>query len=154
MAEVLNLKDGSIETILSMDDFADLIEQKLGYDAKCYLQDIIDGYDENEYTKEEYAKLEADYMELQDENKNLKEEIEGLKNSDLVTNLKKDINQRLWFVYDSVRELSNVSKSKKVIEVQSQIKNKIDILTDIVKVEDKINKNINDRNNQEDYMPF
>jgi hypothetical protein len=54
MADVITLKDGSMEVLFSRDDFQRLVYEKLGYDAEQKLIEIIN---EADYTK---AKVDTD----------------------------------------------------------------------------------------------
>jgi len=58
MADVITLKDGSVETLLEPRDFQYLVEKHMGYDVETYFRTLIEKLQEEaDYTK---AKVETD----------------------------------------------------------------------------------------------
>lgn len=45
MADVITLKDGSVITIFRPENFQELIDQYLGYDAAKYFQLLVENYE-------------------------------------------------------------------------------------------------------------
>ena len=68
--ESILLKDGTQHFVGSMDDFRELIEDKLGFDAARYFENFQRDYDDIE------SNFEYDMNELKDEMKEMKEDYE------------------------------------------------------------------------------
>jgi hypothetical protein len=45
MADVITLKDGSVEIIFELKDFQELIDQELGHEAAKYFQLLVENYE-------------------------------------------------------------------------------------------------------------
>jgi len=46
MAEVMQLKDGKVQTVFDSKDFKWLLEQYMGYEASRYFENLIDGLEQ------------------------------------------------------------------------------------------------------------
>ena len=58
MADVISLKDGSVETLFEPKDFQYLVEKYMGYDAEAYFRSLIENLQsEADYTQ---AKVDTD----------------------------------------------------------------------------------------------
>lgn len=57
MADVITLKDGSVEIIFEPKDFQYLMEKHLGYDAETYFRTLLEAYE---------ASLESNIRAFQD----------------------------------------------------------------------------------------
>ena len=76
MAHVLKLKDGSFHTLLTEQDFYELVEETMGSEARKYLLEIIEdtAYLVQDQAEETYEELEEKYEELKEKYESLKHE--------------------------------------------------------------------------------
>ena len=74
------------------------------------------------YSYEEYQELEAEKDELEEENKRLEEKLEVYENGENpFSDQLKDIKTRISWIFQDVKYLEKLSKSKKVIEQKDTI---------------------------------
>lgn len=112
MADVISLKDGSVETLFEPKDFQYLVEKHMGYDAETYFRTLV-----------EELQSEADYNE-----KKLDTDLESYEASlesnarcfnDLLDSIKEAVN-----LLDEKR-LNKTQMGKLLSQMEKQIKNQI-----------------------------
>jgi predicted nuclease with TOPRIM domain len=84
MPQVITLIDNKVETIFDIRDFEDLVDKYRGYDARKYLEEVMDSvvaqedYEEVEEKVEELTEkledLQGDYRGLEEEYETYKQE--------------------------------------------------------------------------------
>lgn len=84
MPQVIRLIDNNIETIFDIRDFEELVNKYMGYDARRYLEEVMDSvvaqedYEEVEENveelKEKLEDIQGDYTRLEEEYEVYKQE--------------------------------------------------------------------------------
>ena len=79
MANVITLPDGRNETIFDEQDFLWLIDRYMGFDARCWLEDLLTGReDDSDDLEKEADSLRARHKEVMEELRKESETIAGL----------------------------------------------------------------------------
>ena len=131
----LNLNNDTQASVFDKEDFIDLIEERLGYEARGYLEELLEEVEEDK-KEEVYKKLTEEIEELEEENRNLNNELEKVRN-ELEEN-KQDIplddilSMQLCKVILEVKKLTKISKSQSIAEQQGLI---IEMLNRIAKID-------------------
>lgn len=131
----LNLNNDTQASVFDKEDFIDLIEEQLGYEAKGYLEDLLEEVEENA-KEEEYKELAEEIEELEEENRNLNNELEKAR-KELEENkqdipLEDKLSMQLCKVMLEVKKLTKISKSQVIAEQQGLI---IEMLNRIAKID-------------------
>ena len=131
----LNLNNDTQVSVFDKEDFIDLIEERLGYEARGHLEELLEEVEEDK-KEEVYKKLTEEIEELEEENRNLNNELEKVRN-ELEEN-KQDIplddilSMQLCKVILEVKKLTKISKSQVIAEQQGLI---IEMLNRIAKID-------------------
>lgn len=112
MADVISLKDGSVETLFELKDFQYLIEKYMGYDAETYFRSSI-----------ERLQSEADYTQVKVDNDLESYELQVESNTTAFQEIL-EIMEQIKSIVEAPR-MNKIKMFKLIEQIQSEINNQI-----------------------------
>lgn len=109
MADVISLKDGSVETILEPKDFQYLVEKHMGWDAEKYFENLISKLQEQaDYTQAKVdTDLESYEASLESNTRCMNDILDDLKAMETILNAKRMDKQKLFNLIEQIETKIN-----------------------------------------------
>ncbi len=109
MADVISLKDGSVETIFEPKDFKYLVEKHMGWDADKYFENLISELQEQaDYTQAKVdTDLESYEASLESNTRCMNDILDDLKAMETILNAKRMDKQKLFNLIEQIETKIN-----------------------------------------------